>query len=417
MKLNFRDFIRKAQFPILLAAGSLPLPMLICAESIPESVGACLILAGLYVLLAWITIVLPGKIRIPVGLLFSAAMVAACISLLPLNGFVAAWLIPVLYAALIMGGLRIGGMSRGQELHPLCGALCLAAHLILQMLVNADKVNGGELEYAPVAGVLTLSFILFGAMAMLELNRISLNNAVNGLSSVPTSMRRKNNLLNLATMAVTLLIAGLPAVIRAIEKAWEYIATAIILLIQFLLSLFPSGEGGGGGGGGGLPDLGGEYVEPNRIAKMLEKVLIVAAMLLAVVLLFFALRVLWRKFKVLMKILWERLNKYMAASSEDYVDEVSATREDGVVERLLRWNRKRAQRVKVDESTLSPQERVRYRYQLAWMKHPEWTSDRTARENLPEDAAQIYERARYSDHEITARDADNFAQKSDTKKR
>ena len=41
-------------------------------------------------------------------------------------------------------------------------------------------------------------------------------------------------------------------------------------------------------------------------------------------------------------------------------------------------------------------------------KKPQWTSSSTARENLPENAAALYERARYSEHPISSEDADSF---------
>jgi hypothetical protein len=63
---------------------------------------------------------------------------------------------------------------------------------------------------------------------------------------------------------------------------------------------------------------------------------------------------------------------------------------------------------------MEPGQRVRYRYRRLLKKHPEWTQDKTARENLPEDPAGIYERARYSRDTVTEEEAKQFA--SDIKK-
>ena len=46
-------------------------------------------------------------------------------------------------------------------------------------------------------------------------------------------------------------------------------------------------------------------------------------------------------------------------------------------------------------------------------KHPYWGDQSTARENLPKDAAQIYEKARYSEHTLSQQDAEQFAQKTE----
>ena len=68
---------------------------------------------------------------------------------------------------------------------------------------------------------------------------------------------------------------------------------------------------------------------------------------------------------------------------------------------------------KVPESSMEPGERIRYRYRLLSKKHPEWREHNTARENLPDSPAQLYERARYSDHPITPEEAEQF--KNETK--
>jgi len=42
--------------------------------------------------------------------------------------------------------------------------------------------------------------------------------------------------------------------------------------------------------------------------------------------------------------------------------------------------------------------------------HPEWSDGSTARENLPEEAAAVYERARYSEHPVSPEEAARFHQ-------
>lgn len=416
MKLNFKDFTRKCQFPLMLAAGCMPVLLLIIAHNRPDALGMTFALAGIYTVMTWVSMAVPGKIRILTGALLAAGLLATGSALLPVGEVWQMWLIPAAFAALLMGGLQMGAWPAGRELHPMAGALGLIAHLIAQMLVNADKMQKAPV-YASIAPALSASFLVFAALALLALNRISLNSAVNGKQAVPTSMRRKNKLMTAGVMALTLLIAGLPAVIRAIEKAWEWVVTAILLLIHFLLSMFPESGGSGQQGGGiDFSGLAGETRERGLLAKIMEIVMLALAVILILVALFFALRVIWRKLKILMKYLWKRLNAYMVASSEDYVDEVADTRDGAQVERALGRFRRRMQRKRVDESTLSPKERIRYRYLMHWMKHPEWTPERTARENLSEGAAQLYERARYSSHEVTGRDADAFAQTLDSRK-
>ena len=212
MKLNTTDFGRRFQFPIMLAAGSMPLPMLICANALTESVNACLMLAGLYVILAWICTLTPGKLRIPMGLICCAGIAAASVALLPFDKLLPDVLIPVMYVLLLLGGLQIGGWEPGREMHPLVGAVSLVAHMVAQFLVNVDLRNRTEPIYTQASTPLLAAFLIFGALAMLALNRASLNSAVNGRSAVPKAMRFKNRMMTAGLMAIVLLLASLPAV-------------------------------------------------------------------------------------------------------------------------------------------------------------------------------------------------------------
>ena len=107
--------------------------------------------------------------------------------------------------------------------------------------------------------------------------------------------------------------------------------------------------------------------------------------------------------------LWGALERYGAAVSEDYIDEITDTRETGDASRSR--SRFGASKPKAPKGG-TPGERVRYRYKLLLWKHPEWNRGATAREKLPPDAADIYERARYSPHPVTEEEAEAF-QKSE----
>lgn len=407
MRLNWADFRRKCQFPLLLATGTLPIPMLVCALAVPEGVRAALAMMALYVVLAWTCLLIRGKLRLAAGALGAAALIAVGAASLPIGEAHAALLIPVVYAVLLLSGLQFAGWARGRELNPVVCAILVLAHVIAQVLVNVAA--GGDSPYAAVDELLIAGFICFGALMLLYLNRVSLNLAVNGKQAVPASMRRKNMLLTFALLGVTLLIAALPAVARAAERAWQWFKMLLIAVIQWLYGLFPedSVTGTESGGSGGFPAV--EASEPSILAVILEKIMVVVVMTAVAVLAVFALRILWRKIRVLLRRLWAQLNAYLASSTEDYEDEIADTREDGAAERSARRSRRRTPRRRVNEGALKPAERIRYRYLMAWMRHPEWTPERTARENLSEGAAQLYERARYSDHEISPQQAEEFA--------
>ena len=97
------------------------------------------------------------------------------------------------------------------------------------------------------------------------------------------------------------------------------------------------------------------------------------------------------------------------AHTDDYEDEITDTRQDGQSETRKESKEKKP---KVSESNMTPKERIRYRYRKLSQKHPEWQAHNTARENLPEDPASLYERARYSEHPITPEEAEQFKNKT-----
>ena len=414
MRWKGMNFRRKCQFPVLLASGSLPVPMLICALAAPDRVDAALAVMALYIALAWMCLLIRGRLRLAAGVLFSAALMGAGAVLLPVREVHAALLIPALYAGMLLGGLQMAGWDRGRELHPAVCILCVVAHILAQILVNVGADLGEASPYAPVDGILIAGFVCYGALMLLYLNRVSLRSAVNGMQAVPVTIRRKNFLLTAALFAVTMTAAGLPAVARAVGCAWEALKAVAAAVIRWLISLFPETATTGadvGSGPGGMPAM--DAAELGLFAVIMEKIAMVLAAVAASVLAAIALIVLWKKCKALLNRLWARLNDYLTASTEDYQDEIVDTREDATAERAVRRLHRRGFRRRVDERALKPAERVRYRYQRTWLRHPEWTPERTARENLPEGAAEIYERARYSDHPVTDADAEEFARRTD----
>lgn len=410
MRLNWKDFGRRWQMIWLLAFGTAPVALVLCAHAPDGRWGGGLTMMAIYAVLAGLCLTVPGKRRLAAGAGCAALLTAAGFVLLPVREFPVAALLIVLYGTMLLAGLPIGGWERGRELHPAAGTTCLAAHVAVQVLVNVDARSGEKL-YGSVAALLTLCFVGFAALMLLSLNRMNLNEATNGRQTAPASMRRKNVALTMGLLAVTLMIASAPAVIRAARALWAWLKARIAELLRWLAGLLPmDGETGveGGGLGGMFP--GGEAQEPGELAMILQKALTVLVCIGLTVLAAVVLRLLWKKLRRLAAWLRERLGAYAAATSEDYEDEVVDTREDGERSRIVRKRRRKAERL--DERRLSPAGRIRYRYRKLCARHPEWTEASTARENLPDSAASIYERARYSGREATAEDAEAFARET-----
>lgn len=409
-----RAFLHRAQFPLLIASGLLPGPLLLCvfygSGSLPHFLG----LAGVSVLTSLLCLLIRGRARLAVGALLAAAIAWAGVAALPLRESPALAALPLLLAAFVLFSLRIGGWNASHEPHPSLLMLGVLLHALAQVLKNAADGNGNP-AFAPVQSTLTISFLMFAVLALLCMNRVSLSGAAAGSQRPPEALRRRNALLTLGFGSVTLFLAALPAVGRLLRRSWNGLRALIARLLLFLTSLLPQPEGvgtGGRNGGGFFGEMAPES-EAGWLALLLEKVALVLAVAAIILLGAVLLRILWRKLRVLIRRAWQWLATFAATSTEDYVDEVAPTLEDGgMVERVKRRLRRRP-RPRRMPGALSPGERIRWRYACLLDRNPQWGAQQTARETLPEEAAALYERARYSDHAITSAEADRFASQTE----
>ena len=166
--------------------------------------------------------------------------------------------------------------------------------------------------------------------------------------------------------------------------------------------------------------MGMEASEPSAFAVFMEKVLIVVAVLLMAVILFFALKILIKKLIILWKKIMERLRKYASSINEDYVDEAESTLNLDEKTKVLKERLQKAfsrQPRQIPWNELDGRGRVRRLYQHFIKRKPEM-QQKTAREALLEEKwmdkklaeafASLYEKARYSDHEISTDTADQL---------
>ena len=151
-----------------------------------------------------------------------------------------------------------------------------------------------------------------------------------------------------------------------------------------------------------------ETPEPTLFQIIVEKILFALAFVAGIALLIWMGYELWQKGKRLFRWLWKRFEWFTSAVAKDYEDEVTDTRDEAQYEKTSALQRLKKRLVRVDESKLSPKQRVRYRYQRLRMKHEEWQPSDTVRDTLPMEAAQLYERARYGNQTITEEEAQQF---------
>ena len=406
MRLNTSDFLRKAQHPLLLGLGSLPLSMLLTLSFAPETFRFAWCFPAAYVLLSWACLVIPGKKRVAAGVISAILLVALCILLLPMTKSFGLILMPLMYVVLMFLTLPIGGWPYNQELQMGWHVGGAVTHVLLQMLVNGSQLmqNG---VYTPAETPVLCSFLAYAVLVLLALNRASLDSASQSRRKVPLLMKRQNILFTMVLLVIGVLLAAIPAIGAALDTVWDFILRGIALVMEFLALFMPASSGGGGGAGGGMGDMGfGEAAPPSDLALLLEKILTVLTVLIVVIALALLLRVLWKKLKAGLKLLWARMMQYGSAASEDYEDEIPSTRDEEGTEREGLLSRLRRRNVG-DEKGGTPTERVRMRYKKLKRRN-EWSAASTARETLPDEAAALYERARYGGETLTEEEAGRF---------
>ena len=406
MRLNTSDFLRKAQHPLLLGLGSLPLSMLLTLSFSQETFRFSWCFPAAYVLLSWACLVIPGKKRVAAGVISAILLVALCAMLLPMTKSFGLILMPLMYVVLMFLTLPIGGWPYNQELQMGWHVGGAVTHVLLQMLVNGSQLmqNG---VYTPAETPVLCSFLAYAVLVLLALNRASLDSASQSRRKVPLLMKRQNILFTMVLLVIGVLLAAIPAIGAALDTVWDFILRGIALVMEFLALFMPASSGGGGGAGGGMGDMGfGEAAPPSDLALLLEKILTVLTVLIVVIALALLLRVLWKKLKAGLKLLWARMMQYGSAASEDYEDEITSTRDEEGTEREGLLSRLRRMNVG-DEKGGTPNERVRMRYKKLKRRN-EWSAASTARETLPDEAAALYERARYGGEILTEEEAGRF---------
>lgn len=402
MKRNYNELLRKIQLLSVVAFTVYPLHWICAAWRGGDLIAYTWLLSFAFLVLGTLALFVPGKLRIAYGV---AACVVTCAGSYLLCGTelrMDLLLQLTLFALQLLWSLQIASWNRRTEIPGFCISLGIVAHLVGQVLLLAQW---GEL-YA--GWMLKLSFYAFVLMTMLSANRASLVLASGKRGSVPASIGRRNVLLVVSVFVLSLAGGLIPSAFVLVKdtlmKALLWISGTIA---QFLSRVDTSGgepydetasrpqEAVGEGGGYAL-----------NLPPILETIILYIGAAISVAFL------LWAAYRVIRKLMkaaresWNLFGKYLSAASEDYVDEITDTRDTGSSENI-RVRRRIPRRYREDPS-LPPEEQVRRRYRHLKLTHPEWSPGSTAREKLPKSAAAVYERARYSEHPVSAEEAALF---------
>lgn len=396
-------WLRSCHFPLLMLLGAAPLAVLLICIWDAALLPAAAVYGLAVVLVCMLCLALPGRRRVPVMAASCAAMLAACLIFLPAAKRITLLGLPLGASALLLAAVPLG-TRRLQDVPPVLYVGGVISHLFTHFLWQTSLQQSPA--DVPIYNALTLLSIVYISLLLLAFNRISLSNATLGRHRATQSMHLINTLLTFAFVALSLFAASIPALAKLVSSARRLILSAFLRVVEFLLNLMPSAPyvGGGGGAAPGMPDMMMEEAEPALLAVILERIatyLSIVALIIGVILL---VRAAVRGLVFLSRRLAARMRRHLSSATEDYIDEISDTRTDSAQRSSIRIRRAARGREPAD----SPAARIRLRYARLLGKHPAWHDSSTARENLPGDAASLYERARYSTHPVAQEDAEQF---------
>ena len=397
--MKIRILLKRALHPLLWALAILPLFLMISA--------------GIDLLAPWVYEVLFLLFGSWIVCMKKRRLLVAALGILVLVGLgfllfqeLRLFVMPAVCTVLLLllcSADSISGFDRSAA-----GIAGLLFYLAAQYCISrADQGLPGFLAFGAIRVPVLLGFLVLALLLLLQANLETVEDAA-GKHVLPTSVLRRNRILVFLLAGLVLFLAALPLLQRALFALWEAIKQGFFWLVALIMSLLPDtfSEQGGGGGGGGMDLSGlGESSGPSPLAVFLEKVIMVVAAIGLAVLLFFAVRAVIRKLKVLWAHLRKMLDAYLKSTGEDYVDEITDTRDSPeAYERRQRKKRKR----RVFSDSMTNQEKVRYGYGHALDLHPDWKTSATARETLGVETAAVYEKVRYANQDVSQEETETF---------
>lgn len=302
-----------------------------------------------------------------------------------------------------------------EEWTPAFWFIGVGLHLFGQVLASRPLFSGTQ-------GLLMAVFLMYAFLMLMYLNRGGIREGMHGTGKAPASLRYRNTILVVGFFLIAAAASAWSTLAQWLDTAWYYLRLGIGRIVWFFMQLFPEMGPAFGNSSGGSGDFGSldEASEASAFALFMEKVFSIMAMVFLAFLLFLAFRIIIRKLRLLWKKVMKHLSMYAAAVNEDYVDEAESTlnwdeKTQSVRDRVKETIQRNRKQPKWDE--LNGRARVRRLYQQ-YIRHKPEALGLTVREVMRQDErlsssisgafADLYERARYSDHDVSVPEADNM---------
>ena len=393
--------------PLFLLPGIYLLPIFITA--------VCLLpLAAL--VLTFAAGLISGKCRRPAFLLAVILQALLCASLLlPLNP----WSLFLFLPCFAMMLMFMPAMNKPSHLE--WPTSQLSQGILLHLIAQAVK---GLSVFEGAGNLLSLFFCGYLILCLFAFNRYTLLDASGAEHAPPAKILQRNRRILAVFALIAILAAGYKSFESAVLAIWDFLKRAFFTFLIWLSTLLPDlapAKDQGAQQGLDLSQLGGAP-EQSAFSLILERILTVLAVIVAALLLLFALYQLSRLIKRLLKKLMDRIRDYTRVIGEGYTDKTESLLDFGEVAKAARekWESfaQRHKRPPAWES-LSPRDKVRRPFALLLKKLKKPAPALTAREALQNgdlpltpdcvhQIASLYEQARYSDHPISPEEAEGM---------
>lgn len=298
--------------------------------------------------------------------------------------------------------------SPGDEYPPTLWYLGVFVYALSLFLLRVE-------ELAPAAPQMKFFACVYFAYVLISLNELSLSTAMAGDKRPSPVMRWRNRLRTALVAAGLIIAANLDAIGRALKAALIFVRDVIWAIIQWLFATETESVSEGGARGG--IDLSGlaEIAETPKFWIILEQIMRIVAIVIALVLCVLILKKFLGVLKKVALFLLEQLRRYAGQINNAYEETVESILDWGEVKRRVLLSRPapRKKSSPIAWGQLSPRESVRMRYKVLRDRGKEHPGNLTARQvilqkNVSPQAADLYDRARYSSEEISAQDAENM---------
>lgn len=322
-----------------------------------------------------------------------------------------------------------------------CISVLLPLSLRVVALDESDTVSvlagvilygaAGVVGYAVRDEVFNRMIMVFGlaflAITALNLNVRSMQSGAAVRSGVrpPAGMRRRNRMMLAVMAAIGAAALYFDQIRTTVIQLLQRTGAAIVKALTWLSGLFPSEQSQSSGGSGGETDMLGALGggESGAFWLVLEKVAFVLAAIIVVALLAAIIKKAGRILRSVAQYIAAYIRKFTDSISEEYHDEQESLFDWGETKKELGETfRKKMERLTKREkkwNQMDERERVRFVVRALYKKAPEsgklrsLTVHEAARmlplgQAQPEELAEIYDQARYSQKEPSPGQADRL---------